>query len=229
MSKLQGLKFLTGQFSFQADHMAHILLYKNVEPTKYTHHTLGLGQWVLHAKECRDIAWNLEMIRSICEQGSITPEEYDPFYDTVNDVELDPEQDEPILYDPYREMGAYMHDAHAPHGLHNKLSEDAIGAAEILLQGPRTLRRFEEEYGQRMMQRNADDPEGRFRPMTDEERSRHAREQETAFMQETVFLLDFNADMERLGQLISSRAPVADILALIGPACDQEEDEPIGF
>jgi hypothetical protein len=229
--KLQGLQFLEGQFTWQADHMIHVLLYKNLDPDKRTHHTLGLGMWVLQAKECRDVAWNLQMIRSICEDGETAPEEYDPYYDAFQDVELDPTQDEPIPYDPYREMSVYMHCAHAPHGLGNKLSQAVIDGAEILLQGPRTLQRFEDEMGSRLMTRNVGDPEGPFRPMTDEERTLHARKAETAFIEATLFLLDFNSEMERLGEMILSRAPLADILALIGPVPEPEPEpgEPLQF
>jgi hypothetical protein len=99
-----------------------------------------------------------------------------------------------------------------------------VYAADLLLQGPRTLHRMEDEQGHRMMQRNADDPEGPFRPMTDEERTRYARQQETAYMEATVFLLDFNSEMERLGELVLNRAPLADILALIGPLPNPEEE-----
>lgn len=222
--KLQGLKFLESQFCWQAEHLSQVLLYKNTEPEKRTQHTLGYGMWVLQAKECRDIAWALGLIREICEQGYTAPEEYDPYYDAYNGVELDPTEDEPIPYDPYREIRAYLHEASTPHGLHLQLHEQTVFAADLLLQGPRTLHRMEDETGHRMMQRNADDPEGPFRPMTDEERTRHARKQETAFMEATVFLLDFNSEMERLGEMVLSHEPLADILALIGPLPDPEEE-----
>jgi hypothetical protein len=224
MSKLQGLQFLEKQFEFEGQMMSHVLLYKNTDPEKRTHHTLGLGMWVLNALECRDIAWGLRLIRSICEQGDTAPEEYDPFYDAINDVDLDPTENEPMSYDPYREMHAYLHEANTPHGLHLRLSEGVVAAAELLLQGPRRLQEMERELGPRMMQRNADDPEGPFRPMTDEERTQHARKAETAFMEATLFLLDFNSEMERLGELVLSRAPFADILDLIGPDSEPEED-----
>jgi hypothetical protein len=79
-------------------------------------------------------------------------------------------------------------------------------AADLLLQGPRTLHRIEDKQGRRMMQRDADNPEGPFRPITNEERARHAQQQETAFMEAMVFLPDFNQEMERLGE------PKAEIL-----------------
>jgi hypothetical protein len=227
MSKLQGLQFLEEQFCFQADQMAHVLLYKNTEPEKRTHHTLGLGMWILSAKECRDIAWALGLIRDICEQGDTAPNDYDPYYDAISDVDLDPTLVEPAPYDPYREMQAWLHEATTPHGLHLHLSESTVAAADILLQGPRTLHRFENEMGQRMMQRDANDPEGPFRPMTEEERTLHARKAETAFMEATLFLLDFNQEMERLGELVLNRAPFADILGLIGPV--PEPEEPLEF
>ena len=224
MSKLQGLHFLEQQFAWQGEHLAHVLLYKNTDPEKRTHHTLGYGMWVLQAKECRDIAWALGLIRQICEQGFTAPEEYDPYYDGINDMQLDPAEFEPIPYDPYREMHQYLHEGTTPHGLHLQLHEQTVFAAELLLRGPRTLHRFEEEMGQRMMQRDAGDPEGPFRPMTDEERTRHTRKTETAFMEATLFLLDFNREMERLGELVLSRAPLVDILALIGPLPEPEEE-----
>lgn len=213
--KLQGIHFLEQQFSFQADILLHTILYKNLDPAKKNHHRIGLGLWIIQAKECQSVAWNLGAIRDICEQGETAPEEYDPYYDVLNDQELDPDHDEPIPYDPYREMGAYMHDAHAPHGLHNQLSPEVLDGAAVLHQGPRALQRFEDELESRPLTRDSD--EGPFRPMTDEERTRKARQQETAFMEATMFLLDFNSDMERLGEMILSRAPLADILELIGP------------
>ncbi|MBO2010888.1 hypothetical protein [Hymenobacter negativus] len=224
MSKLQGLQFLEAQFSWQAEHLSHVLLYKNTDEAKRTHHTLGYGMWILQAKECCDIAWALEMIRSVCEQGDTVPEEYDPYYDALNEVELDPAQAEPLPYDPYREMYQYLHEGVTPHGLHLQLHEQTVYAAELLLQGPRTLHRIEDEQGRRMMQRDQGDPEGPFRPMTDEERTRHTRKTETAFMEATVFLLDFNREMARLEELVLNRAPFADILALIGPPAKPAEE-----
>jgi hypothetical protein len=215
--KLQGLQFLEKQFAFQADQMVHILLYKNHEPEQLTQRTLGLGMWILAARECRDIAWNLGMIRDICEQGDTAPEEYDPYYDAIQDADLDPTENEPVPYDPYREMGVYLHDAHAPNGLHLKVSSNVASGAEILLQAPRKQHECEVEMGCRPMQRNVGNPEGPFRPMTDEEHTLYTRRQETAFMEASAFLLDFNSEMERLGELVLSRAPFADILELIGP------------
>jgi hypothetical protein len=224
MSKLQGLNFLESQFNWQAYHLSHVLLYKNTEPEKRTHHTLGYGMWLLQAAECRDIAWNLAMIRSICVQGYAAPEEYDPYYDFENDAALDPATAAPIPYNPYREMRQYLHEGATPHGLHLQLHEQTIYAAELLLQGPQVLHRMEDEQGQRMMQRSEGDPEGPFRPMTDEERTRHTRQAETAFMEATLFLLDFNSEMERLGEMVLNHDPLPDILSLIGPVPEPEEE-----
>lgn len=223
--KLAGLQFLNGQFAFQAQQMAHILLYKNHDAAQLNQRTLGLGMWMLAGKECHDIAWCLTQIRDIAEDGDIAPEEYDPRYDALTDTTLaDDEAD--IPYDPYREMGVYLHDAHAPNGLHLKLSQNVVSGAEILLQAPRKQHECEVAMEMRPMQRNMGDPEGPFRPMTDEEHTHYTRKQETAFMEATVFLLDFNHDMERLGELVLSRAPFAEILDLIGPAPEPEDDMP---
>ena len=217
--KLTGLFFLEHQFAFQGDMLLHVLLYKNTDPAKRPAHTLGLGTWVLCAKECGDVGRHLASVREIAElaMAGTEPEDYDPYYDAIQDVELDPEVDAPRAYDPYTDMAYWLHPDHTPHGRSLDLSDETMQAAGILLAGPRLLQQHEDELGKRLMRRNEGDPDGPFRPMTDEERALHARQEETAFMEATLFTVDFNHDMARLRELVANRGDFADIVALIGP------------
>jgi hypothetical protein len=131
--------------------------------------------------------------------GPHAPRRVRPIYDTINGLELDPTENEPLPYGPYREMQAYLHEAPRPTAWACSCTSKRY-AADLLLQGPRTLHRIEDKQGRRMMQRDADNPEGPFRPITNEERARHAQQQETAFMEAMVLLPDFNQEMERLGE-----------------------------
>lgn len=221
--KLQGLRFLENQFSFQGDMMLHVLLYKNTDPDKRATHTLGMAKWVLCAKECADVSHGLGLMREVCELAlaGTVPDYHDPYYDLINDEELT----EPRAYDPYEELRYYLHPDNTPHGLGLDLSPELLLAAEILLAGPRTLRQKEAEVGQRLMRRNEGDPTGPFRPMTDGELAKHTRRQETEFMEATLFTVDFNHDMARLRDLVLQRGDLAEILALIGPVPEPELEE----
>ncbi|MGI4735039.1 MAG: hypothetical protein ACRYG7_07665 [Janthinobacterium lividum] len=217
MSKQQGLKFLQSKFNWQVMTLTNIILYKNLPAETENNRLIGLAKFHLLAQECKDLRWQLGLIRDECLTGlsGLEPDGYDPFFDGDGNPPLETARP----YDPYREIHWIIDPGYTPHGLGMNLSPGVFDTIGMLL-GVHDSMNHEEGT---LLTREGGTDEGEWRPMTAEELTKMKRKEQQEFMDGTLFTVGFNEDMARLRQLVVERGSLAEILDLVGPEPVEEE------